>query len=574
MAGGFDSGVNAPGGASFAPQPLSFAQFGQWAADDPYDQKLKAAKLQQIQQQITQGQGAELPRDAQGNIDFGAAAQILAKKGDFAGAVSLLQQQPAPLSPMLGGQQPGAPPPQGQPQGGPQPAAAPARPLPPPRANSPQGDSGQGTLTSMVTDRLPSQNQTTGETIMRIAQVMGVDPNADLTPGQQRRAQGLLQKYAPETTGINSDGSLPPSANAGTPAPQITRQPPPGAQPAGPGGQPPAPARPQPQAAPQPPQPAQPQQQPLVPQEPLPQGYTDPMKAVGDLRMAAARLAGDPRTGASQQAQAMNDWATRIEAGLKPVSVSTNTSLVDPRSGKPVFEGPGAAALRNSGESATALDASAENYRQTGKLPPNMGRGVQGTAESLRIRERAAELETEDGGNPADWSTRWQKFGAQTAGRRTLETRAAGLELAENEATSLLPRVREASAKVSRTQYPSINSLIEAAQKGTGGTDVIKLGIAVESLVPVYARVLKPTGQIAQGDMARAHDILDKAWSDGQIGAALDQMQVELKSARTALDKTLDQYGVKPKKTDNAPKSDAKVVKWERGPDGMPRPAQ
>ena len=125
-----------------------------------------------------------------------------------------------------------------------------------------------------------------------------------------------------------------------------------------------------------------------------------------------------------------------------------------------------------------------------------------------------------------------------------LQTRAANLTLAENEAQTLIPRVREASANVSRTRYPSLNSIILAGKQGTGDPAVIKLGVAASSLIPVYARVLKPTGQITEGDTARANEILNKAWSDGQINAALDQMQTELKSARTALDQTVREYGV------------------------------
>jgi hypothetical protein len=122
-----------------------------------------------------------------------------------------------------------------------------------------------------------------------------------------------------------------------------------------------------------------------------------------------------------------------------------------------------------------------------------------------------------------------------------------GLTLAENEAKTLIPRVREASARVSRTEYPDINKLINAAKKKTGGTDVIKLGIAIESLIPVYARVLKPVGQIGVSDTATAHDLVDKAWADGQINAAMDQMEVELKSARSALNKTMKEFGTEEK---------------------------
>lgn len=710
----FSSGVATPGGASYMAPLLNFQQFGNWAQDFQQgglnsqqqrsnDQKFSQSEQQfpyqltfdQQQQKMNEQRIAEAKRQADlakafpnglptdpntGQIDYAKTAQVMAKFGDVGDAVTLLGQQPAPQSHMFDGV--GQP---GQPQG--QPQSVPAKPLPAP--TGPQGDSGSGTITSMVTDKLPSQNQTTGQTIMKIAEVMGVDANATLTPGQIRRAQGLLKNYAPEIAGVSGGGgSLPPSANAGTPAPQITKQPAPGqgapngaaspqpAQPAqqpgqlvsslpaadaalnlnaqekalyrrhlanltgsggvdndgsdpkapagsrstlfvntfgiggktyvipsvwngkvlspdeslarakkegldkfpsyaseqeasarysamhqfmekdtaqvlgarGPGagqpGQPQVPQQPPPQqqsqAQPPQPQPAQPPQGgPIVPQVPLPKGFNDPQQAILALKQEAARLSANPR--AKGQVDALNDWANRIEESIKPLSVNSMTTMVDPRTGRPVFQGPGAAAMGSSRETGATLDADAENYRQTGKLPPNMGRGIQGQQESNAIRTRAAEMEIGEGGNPADWSSRWQSFATQAAGKRALETRAAGLSLAENEASSLIPRVREISSKIKRTDYPTLNSLILASQKGSGGQDVIKLGIAVESLVPVYARVLKPVGQVGQGDMARAHDILDKAWSDGQINAALDQMQVELKSARTALDKTMSE---------------------------------
>ena len=563
----FPTAVSPPGGASYSAPLMNFANFANWSADDPYKLATEKAKLEQIQQQVelSKAFAGGLPKDAQGNFDPQKAAAILAAKGDIGGAVSLLQQQPPPMSPMFGGGQPQQ---GGQPQGQPAPQAAPqgppssvqARPLPPP-GRGPQGDAGTGTVTSLVTDRLPAQNQTTGETIMRIAQVMGVDPNADLTPGQQKRAEGLLKKYAPEIAGTtvkgggtqtadgspsfkdrfggDAGGSLPPSANAGTPSPKVTQQPPAQGAPAAPQ---PAPAQPQ-----------QPQGGPITPQVPLPRDlqtgrpFTDPEQAIQALRTEAVRIGQVPNGQA--QAAALNDWATRIEASLKPLSVGASTTLLDPRTGKPLYQGPAAAAYGSSGgESGATLDADAETYRQTGKLPPNMGRGIQGQQQATAIRTAAAEKEIAEGGDPSEWSTRWQHFATQAAGLRTLETRAAGLTLAENEASSLIPRVRDISAKVSKTEYPSINKLILAAKKGTGGTDVIKLGVAVESLIPVYAKVLKPVGTVGAADMERAHDILDKAWSDGQINAALDQMEVELKSARSSLDKTMEEFGTRKKK--------------------------
>jgi hypothetical protein len=591
----FAQTVNAPGAASFGAGKFDFSDFANWGAafqKGKLDNQQQQSYVQQQQlnaQKIAEGQrqadlakamqgGAAL--DANGNFDPQKAMALFAKFGgpsDLTQLAPLAQQQQAGNTPLFPGQG-GAPLPQGQPQ----PSSIAAPPLPPPAANQPKGDPGTGTITDLVTSKLPNQDSATGQAIVKIAQMMGVDPNAVLTPGQTRRAQGLLQKYAGGDSATPSDaGSLPPSANAVAPKPLVTATPAQGAS-----AQPQQPPAQQPQQAPQPAPQAQPQQQgPIVPQVPLPvdpktgQPFSDPMQAANFLRDRAARLeAANPK--AKPIAERLNGMAAQIENSIAPLKVGPNETIVDPRNSKTLYQGPGAAGMANNRETGATLDADAENYRQTGKLPPNMGRGIQGQGESNAIRQRAAEMEIGEGGNPADWSSRWQSFATQAAGKRALETRAAGLSLAENEASSLIPRVREISSKIKRTEYPTINSLILAAQKGTGGQDVIKLGIAVESLVPVYARVLKPVGQVGQGDMARAHDILDKAWSDGQIGAALDQMQVELKSARSALDKTMSESEnrrVGKKEADaktSAPGDAGKTTEWVRGPDGKLGPAR
>jgi hypothetical protein len=550
----FPTAVSPPGGASYAPPLMNFAQFANWSADDPYKLPTEKARLDQMQniaglQKQLQDEFAKT-----GTLDYRKAAGIIAAMGNPAEAMQMLQQQPAPMSPLYGGGQPqpqGRQPAQAAPQG--QPASIPAKPLPPP-GPGPQGDAGSGTIASMVTDRLPKQDTATGQTIAKVAQVMGVDPNAPLTPGQQLRVNGLLRKYAPDTGaasgtaaadgspsfkdrfGGDAGGSLPPSANAVSPAPKVTQQPAPiGAGAQGQGG-------PAPQAAPAQSQQQQPQGGPITPQVPLPPGFKDPEQAIQALRTEAVKYEQMPNGQA--QAKGLNNWADRIEASIKPLFVGAASTLIDPRNGKTLYQGPAAAAYGGGGgETGATLDADANQYRLTGKLPPNMGRGIQGQQQATAIRTRAAEQEVNDGGDPNDWPSRWQKFSTQAAGLRTLEVRAAGLTLAENEAKLLLPRVRDISGKISRTEYPTINKLILASKKGSGDPNVIKLGVAVESLIPVYAKVLKPVGTVGAADMERAHDILDKAWSNGQINAALDQMELELDSAKEALKKTQAEFG-------------------------------
>ena len=204
-----------------------------------------------------------------------------------------------------------------------------------------------------------------------------------------------------------------------------------------------------------------------------------------------------------------------------------------------------------------AINAAAENYYETGKLPPGMGRGMQGAQMMNAIMSRAAELHPD-----VNWAERplaWQGFNAGSAGQGLLAKRTASLSLAENEAKSLIPRVHDASMAVSRTQYPTLNRVIEAAQTGTGDPNVIRLGVAVESLVQTYARVLSPAGAPTAADKANAHSILDKAWSTGQIDAALDQMSKEISSAKKSLATTRREMGA-PALREESGSSDAPPV--------------
>lgn len=273
---------------------------------------------------------------------------------------------------------------------------------------------------------------------------------------------------------------------------------------------------------------------PIVPQVPLPQGITDPQQAILAIDREIAKASTSPNPYAKGQVPALQDWRDRIAASTAPMEVGPTTTIVDPRTGQTRFQGPyasGAGML-----SPQSLDAAAEQYFQTGKLPPGMGRGVQGASTMNAVISRASDLHPD-----ADWSERpqaWQTFQAGAAGQSLLAKRTASLELAENEASSLIPRVRDASKAVSRTQYPSLNTIIEAGLTGTGDPNIVKFGIAVESLAQTYARVLSPTGAPTAADKANAHEILSKYWGQGQIDAALDQMELEIASAKQSLEKT------------------------------------
>lgn len=540
MAGGFDNGVATPGGASYLAPLMNFSEFGNLANDyyqGQFNQQQKASNDQrQIldQQRVAQGQQQQeiartfqggLPRNADGSIDYAKAVAMLAQKGDTSalwnGADAMAVQNASKLSPMLAnGPQGGVAPQGGQPQ-----AVAPAQS----GAGAPRGDSGSGTVASLVTDKLPNQDATTGQTIAKVAQVLGVDPNAQLTPGQMRRAQGLIQKYAPVDAG-SGGGNLPPSANAVSPAPQITATPAAGA-PASGVMRPPVPAQAQP-GQPQPPQgapqqqPAQisapsavPQQpqggQPIVPQVPLPKGFTDPQAAILALRAEAARLSGNPR--AHGQVAELNNWAERIENSIKPVEMGAGKTLLDPKTGQPIYQG------NQPTLSPDAINAAAERYLETGQLPPNLGRGIQGSATMSAIQNHAAELAQQRNIDMATLPGKWQQFKAQQVAIQRFTSGPQGNTIRSfNVLVDHLDTLSEAASALKNGDYRRFNSWKQtwAAERGeTAPTnfDGVKALVGDE----IVKAVVGSAGALA--DREEVKKDLDRASSPKQLSELVDR---------------------------------------------------
>lgn len=162
----------------------------------------------------------------------------------------------------------------------------------------------------------------------------------------------------------------------------------------------------------------------------------------------------------------------------------------------------------------------------------NIGRGAQGAENLAALRTEVQRQAQGRGLGGADLAALNAEFGGLQAGERTLGNRTANIEMAASEAQSLMPLALQASAKVNRTQYPSLNKVILAAQQGTGDENVVRLGVAVNGLVNTYARAISPTGAPTVSDKDHAREILDKAWSQGQLGAAIGQMNQEIQAAR------------------------------------------
>jgi hypothetical protein len=219
-----------------------------------------------------------------------------------------------------------------------------------------------------------------------VSKALGVDPNQpiDLSNADARRAiaTAMSRVESPGAVSAPGGGDLPPaSAAAGIP----TRRPPSNEV-------------------------ADNSAQPLVPQAALPRGFTDPQQAIAAIDQEKARLSSLIRPYNKDQIEGqikvLDEMQGRIYNSIAPMKVGPSDTYVDPRTGKPVYQGAwasGAGML-----SGPALDQAAESYYQTGKPPPNLGRGIQGAAGLNAVITRAAQLHPDD---PVEnWPERQAQF--------------------------------------------------------------------------------------------------------------------------------------------------------------------
>jgi hypothetical protein len=179
------------------------------------------------------------------------------------------------------------------------------------------------------------------------------------------------------------------------------------------------------------------------------------------------------------------------------------------------------------------LKTMAEQYLAGDKsVFQNLGRGAQGSANIVALRGEVAKQMAERGMTGADMATKMAEFSGLQAGERTLGTRTANIEMAVNEAKNMIPIALAASDAVDRTKFPTLNSLILAGEKGTGGEAVVKLTAATNSLVNAYSRAISPTGVPTVSDKDHAREILSSAYSKGQYRAAVELLMQEMNAAQ------------------------------------------
>lgn len=170
----------------------------------------------------------------------------------------------------------------------------------------------------------------------------------------------------------------------------------------------------------------------------------------------------------------------------------------------------------------------------------NVGRGTQGAANIVALREKMQQLATKAGITPEELASINAEFVGAKAGQRALGTRSAQFKLAASEAHEMADIVTQTSKAFDRTNFPLINKAIAAGINQTGSPEVVQFGAAINSFINAYARAISPTGQPTISDKDHARDILSKAQSPEQVVGVIKILKQEMGAASKSIGTTHD----------------------------------
>lgn len=184
-----------------------------------------------------------------------------------------------------------------------------------------------------------------------------------------------------------------------------------------------------------------------------------------------------------------------------------------------------------------AMDA--WRYLTDGTLPPNMGRGVQGTAQATKIRNESARLAKEMGMQPDE--IRMAQLNSKTQVQAIGQLAKARAQILQFEKTANMNAdlALEASERVDRTGVPVLNRWIQAGRTAIAGdVEALKFNAATETFVSEYARVMSGgygAAQTTEGAQQRAHGLLNTAHNKDQFRGVIGQLKREMGNRVKAL---------------------------------------
>ncbi|TGN75971.1 hypothetical protein EOW77_0032405 [Bradyrhizobium yuanmingense] len=164
-----------------------------------------------------------------------------------------------------------------------------------------------------------------------------------------------------------------------------------------------------------------------------------------------------------------------------------------------------------------------------------LGHGAQGAANILKIQRMAAEY-AESKGMDADAILRNIARQAElVSGARTLGTKSTHFGVAEKAMEESLPLALAASQALPRTDWMTVNKLVQMGQREHSNPTFKRFLIATDTAAKDYARTINPQGALRESDIEYARKILSTADGPEAYEAALDQLRLEAQVMHRAI---------------------------------------
>jgi hypothetical protein len=177
--------------------------------------------------------------------------------------------------------------------------------------------------------------------------------------------------------------------------------------------------------------------------------------------------------------------------------------------------------------------AAAHRYRADGTLPPNMGRGAQGAAESKRIRAIATALDAQAGESPEDARIRQLALKGDVGAIAAMRKREVAVGANVKNFDFNADQVLQLSNKVDRTGVPLINAWMNAGRRSVAGNpDLAAFDVAVKTTVNEFAQIVSGTtsGGSTEGEKKKAEALLNAQQTPEQVLSVINQMRIESKN--------------------------------------------
>lgn len=178
-----------------------------------------------------------------------------------------------------------------------------------------------------------------------------------------------------------------------------------------------------------------------------------------------------------------------------------------------------------------AIEDAAHRYLITGTLPPNIGRGKQGSTVIGKIISKADAIGKEAGLSPEELALAQVSNKSGLAALTQISKQESMVGAFEKNFLKNSDLLLEQSAKTDRTGVPAVNRWLLAGKKSLAGDpEVAKLDLAVKTVVNEYTKIISGAmgnAQMAEGEIQKVEGMLSAAHTDEQVRAVIGFMKRE-----------------------------------------------